>query len=162
MIKFQATSLIHSISPVLQVTERFQKRELVLNDSWQKDGEVHHNFILIEFSGDKMAMLDNFAPGQRVTVECVVNGREYNGRIYNTIKGLKIEHYQQQQPGQYGQQPPYPQGGGYAPMPGYHSQPAGGYATQPQYSSAPADAFPPQGQRQPSGPGVNQLPFGHK
>lgn len=177
MIKLTATSLVHSISPVIQVTERFQKRELVLNDSWEKDGDVHHSFVLIEFSGDKMAQLDNFAPGQRVTVECVVNGREYQGRIYNTIKGLKIEPYQQQQPGQYSQsapaptypqpsqypqQPQYPQGGGYAPMPGYPSQPAQSYTQQPQYPSAPAPASQPQGYPQQSGPGVRQLPFEHK
>ena len=174
MIKLTATSLVHSISPVLQVTERFCKRELILNDSWKKDDEVHHNFVLIEFTGDKMALLDNFAPGQRVTVECVVNGREHQGRIFNTIKGLKIEHYQQQQPGQYSQSAPaptypqpsqyHPQGGGYAPMPGYPSQPAPAYPPQPQYQTAPAPAPAPQPQGYPqqSGPGVSQLPFEHK
>lgn len=171
MIKLTATSLVHSISPVIQVTERFQKRELVLNDSWEKDGDVHHSFVLIEFSGDKMALLDNFAPGQRVTVECVVNGREYNGRIYNTIKGLKIEHYQQQQPGQYA--PPSPgvsfpqptqasQQPYYAPPTGYPYQPAQGYSPQPQFQPAPAPTPQPQGFPQTNGPGVGQLPFEHK
>ncbi|MBJ2189119.1 MAG: DUF3127 domain-containing protein [Muribaculaceae bacterium] len=127
MIKLTATSLIHSISQVIVVPSKtggapFQKQELVLNDSWERDGVQHPNFVVIEFSGDKMAQLANFYPGQRVTVEAYVNGREYNGRIFNTIKGQSVTLYQPQQqsapppqaPPSYPQQmappPSYPQG----------------------------------------------------
>ena len=138
MIKLIATAHIHYISPVLQVSGNFQKRELILDDSWEKDGKSYPNFVLIEFTGDKMSLLDNFAPGQRVSVEAYVNGREYQGRYFNTIKGMGIVPFQAQQsypsavgqrpvqtaPGGYPQQPAYPQQGGYsqapapAPMPG--------------------------------------------
>ena len=81
MIKFTATALIHFISPVIDIPSRnggqsFQKRELILDDSWTKDGNTYTNFVLIEFSGDKISQLDNFVPGQRVTVEAFINGRE--------------------------------------------------------------------------------------
>ena len=187
MIKFQATALIHSISPVINVTDKFQKRELILNDSYDRDGNHYSSFVIVEFTGDRMAQLDYYAPGQRVTVEGIINGREYNNRIYNTVKGQTIAPYQQQaqyaapgpaqMPGAYPQQQPYRQSSNAqtAPMPGgYPQQPsAPAYPQQPQQPqyasaptptqpSAPASATPVQqsyGQHQ--SPGVADLPFPH-
>lgn len=93
MIKFTAISIIHAISPVINVTERFQKRELVLDESWTRDGEKHTNYVQIEFSGDKMAELDGLMPGQRVTVEAIIAGREYNGKIFNSLRGQSCKIY---------------------------------------------------------------------
>lgn len=154
MIKLTATALIHYISPVIQVTENFQKRELILNDSWSKDGKDYPNFVLIEFSGDKMQQLDYFAPGQRVTVEAYVNGREHNGRYFNTIKGQSVTHYQQQATAQQPQTAPaYPQQG-YAPappsMPGYPQQGAPAYPQAPGYPQPSAPAYPQQPQYAPA------------
>lgn len=175
MIKLSATALIHYISPVMQVTENFQKRELILNDSWEREGKTYPNFVVIEFSGDKMAQLDQFIPGQRVTVEAYVNGREHQGRVYNTIKGQTVTHYQPQQSNGMGQRPAAP-----APAPGYaappaptypqqaYPQPAPGYPQQT-YGQQPTPAYPQQpyapapGQQsygqQSHSPGVADLPF---
>lgn len=176
MIKFTGTNvLVHYISPVVTIPSRnggqdFQKRELIIDDSWDKDGKHYANFVSIEFSGDRMGMLDSYYPGQRVNIEGMINGREYNERIYNTVKGLSITPSQPQQqyaptaapapmPGypqqQYQQAPQYPQqaASGYPPpSSAYPQQPA----AQPQYHS-PA---PTQRYNAPSGtPGVNDLPF---
>lgn len=187
MIKFQATALVHSISPVIQATERFQKRELILDDSWDKEGKHYANFMLVEFSGDRMAQLDNYYPGQRVTVECCINGKEWNNRIITTIRGLSIASFQQQQqyapaqapmPGaypqpqqpQYQQQPQSQYAPAPAPMPGgYPQQPtAPAYPQQPQQPqyAAPAPVSAPIGAPQPQqpygqhhSPGVSELPF---
>ena len=158
MIKLKATALIRSISPVIEIPSRsggqsFLKRELVLDDSWIKDGNTHENFVLIEFTGDKMAQLDAFAPGQRVNVEAYVSGREYQGKVFNTIKGSTIELYQTQQPapptGQYPQAP-----GGYPPQPAY--PPQGGY---PQQGAYPQPAAPMPGVPQSGNLGPDGLPF---
>lgn len=160
MIKLTATSLIHSISPVIQVSEKFAKRELVLNDSWERNGEVHPNFVVIEFTGDNMNILDNFMPGQKVTVEAYVNGREYNGRIFNTIKGASVTPYQAQQPGGYAQpqapayqQPSYPQA---APMPGGYPQQSAFPQQQGYGQGYPQNNYYGQ---QPPQPNVANLPF---
>lgn len=177
MIKLTATALIHHISPVIDIPSRsggqpFQKRELILNDSWERDGQTYPNFVVIEFSGDKMAQLDNFAPGQRVTVEAYVNGREHQGRVFNTIKGQTVAHYQPQQGNGVGQRPAYA-----APAPGYQTAPAypqqAGTAPAPSYPQtygqrpdtdyarqayAPSPDQQPYG-RQPHSPGVADLPF---
>lgn len=103
MFKFSGTAIVHYISPVMQLASKsgqpFEKRELILNDSWEKDGRQYSNFILVEFTGERMNQLNNFFPGQRVTVEGVLNGREYNNRIFNTVKGTTVTLYQQ--PAQY-------------------------------------------------------------
>ena len=170
MIKFTATSLIHSISPVVQVTERFQKRELILDDSWSRDGQDHPNFIVVEFSGDRMALLDNFAPGQRVNVEIVVNGRERDGRIFNSLRGLNVTPYQPAQyqqgasAGQFQQFPQqqYPQQpnqqGGYPSAPMGYQQPQHYPQQAPRQYQQPHQYQQPQ-QPQQFGPGVNDLPF---
>lgn len=140
MIKLTATALIHYISPVIEIPPRtpggqgFAKRELILDDSWEKDGKTYPNFVLIEFTGDKIALLDSFVPGQLVTVEAFINGREYQGRYYNTVKGMSIAPYQAQQtsPATVGQRSARPAPGGYPQQPIY-TQVAGGYPQQPQY-----------------------------
>lgn len=155
MIKLTATALIHYISPVLQVSDKFQKRELILNDSWEKDGKSYPNFVLIEFTGDKMSLLDNFAPGQRVSVEAYVNGREYQGRYFNSIKGMGISLYQPQQtyPSTVGQQyappaPGFPQQQAYPQAPGSVAQggyPPSGYYPQQQPAYPQQSPYPQQG-----------------
>lgn len=188
MIKFTATALIRYISPVIEIPPKtpggqsFTKRELVLDDSWTKDGTTHPNYVLIEFSGDKMAQLDNFMPGQRVTVEVYVNGREYQGRYFNTLKGQSITPYQAQPaggnagqyappptaPGGYPQQPAYPQTTGY-PAPGGYP-PNGGYPQQSAYPrqnnfprhggyAQPPSSAPMPGQSQGGNLGPEGLPF---
>lgn len=184
MIKLTATALIHSISPVIQVSDKFQKRELVLNDSWERDGEQHLNFVVIEFTGDKMAQLDNFIPGQRVTVEAFINGREYQGRYYNSIRGQRVAHYQpQQSPSTMGQRPAaaptsdpqqYPQAPAAYPQTAQAYPQAAPVAAYPQNAPAypqgapaapqSAPAYPQPGNpygQQSAAPGVADLPFPH-
>ena len=194
MIKLTATGPIHSISPVIEIPSKtggtpFLKRELVIDDTWvDHNGNAHPNFVLIEFTGDNMQQLGNFAPGHYVTVNAYVNGREHNGRVFNTIKGQSVAPYQpQQQPTQAAQyaapQPQHPQqpyaqgaaypqqGQAYPQQPAYSQQP---YPQQPTYPQQPS--YPNQGGYAPSypqqqapgpvpvaqqggNPGVDDLPF---
>lgn len=180
MIKFSATNvLVHSVTPVIEIESRsggqpFYKRELIIDDSWDKDGKHYSNFVSIEFTGDKLNQLDTIYPGLRVNVEGMLSGREYNNRIFNSVRGLSVTPYQAQQqyapapmPGGYAPQPQYQQA---APMPsGYPPQPAApAYSQQPQqYAPSPAPATAPvaapaqQPYSQPTSPGVNDLPFPH-
>lgn len=178
MIKLQISggAIIYSISQVQEIPSRnggdpFRKRELILDDSWSdRDGVVHPNYVLVEFTGDKMGLLDNFQPGQRVNLDACVNGREYNGRMFTSIKGLGITPYQEQPQQGFGQQPqqgyasqPAPGYGAYPQQPSYPQQPA--YPQQPSYPqpAAPQAApFPgqyPPGARAPQDLGVDGLPF---
>lgn len=175
MIKLKATALIRSISPVIEIPSRsggqsFLKRELVLDESWTKDGKNYENVVLIEFTGDKMAQLDAFTQGQRVNVEAYVSGREYQGKVFNTIKGSTIELYRDlqtapstgqypQTSGSYPQQPQYPQAPGY---PQQGTNPYGGYPPQSAYPQQCGYAQPPApmpGTPQSGNLGSDGLPF---
>lgn len=174
MIKlaFTGGAVISSISPIQEIPSRnggvpFLKRELILDDSWtDREGVLHSNFVLIEFTGDKMQQLDNFQLGQRVNVDACINGRDYNGRIFTTIKGLGITPYQQPQQA-YPQQPlQQPQQSYAAPAqtPAYPQQPASYPQQQTYQQPAPqASLYPGQhpagGSYSHQGPGVSGLPF---
>ena len=116
MIKGSATSVICFISPIQQITENFAKRYVVLNDSWVgQDGTTHENYVNIEFTGERMKMLDLYEVGNKVVIEFHVTGRKVqNGKVYNTLRGLNITTYQNQWTPQ-AQQAYVPQGG-YAPQ----------------------------------------------
>lgn len=153
MIKITATAAIYAISPVIQVNEKFQKRELVLDDSWvDQQQQLHPNLVMIEFSGEAMNTLDNFAPGQRVTVEAYVNGREYNGRYYNSIRGKSVAPVQQMAQAQ--------QTAGYAPQQ-FGAQPArqqyGGQPTPPPQAAYTADPFAGAREYPPQYPGQGKF-----
>lgn len=157
MIKFTGTNVnVHSVSEVITIESKnggqpYQKRELVIDDSWDKDGKHYANFVLIEFSGEKMAQLDQLVPGMRINVEGVINGREHNGRIFDTVKGLAAYvPVQTQQP-----QQPYQS----APMPG--SYPQQGYGQPQAYQQGSYQQTPsyPQGQPYQQG-GYPQQPYG--
>ena len=112
MIKGSATSVICFISPIQQIKENFAKRDVVLKESW---GE-HENYVNIEFTGERMKMLDLYEVGNKVVIEFHVTGRKVqNGKVYNTLRGLNITTYQNQWTPQ-AQQAYVPQGG-YAPQP---------------------------------------------
>lgn len=145
MIKLIATAPIYLISPMVEVASKtggqpFQKRELLLDDSWtDNEGKPHTNIVSIEFTGDKMALLDQFFPGQKVTVEAYVNGRESGGRYFNTIRGAKIAPYQPQQQAQ-PQQPQQPYQQPPTAQPYYGQQPQQPMNAQPFYG--PAQSYP--------------------
>ena len=174
MIKLTATAAIYSISPVIDIPSKnggnpFQKRELVLDDSWlDRENQLHQSLVVIEATGEKMDLLNQFAPGTRVTVEAIVSGREANGRVFNTIKLYNIS-LAAQQPGYAApampQQPVYPQQAAPAyqqpafPQPAYPQQAP--YPQQPGYAPYP-QAQPQQAQPQQAQPQAQQgdnLPF---
>lgn len=191
MIKFTATNAqVHYVTPVIEVPSKtggqgFFKRELIINDSWEKDGKQYPNFVSVEFSGEKMSQLEGIYPGQRVNIEGMLCGREYNNKIYNSVRGLSVTPYQPQQqypgapapvPAGYPQQASYPQQPPYqsAPMPGGYPQqpPVPGYPQQ-QYTSPtapvpprvqaplPPTPHPQQAYGQQYSPGADDLPFDH-
>lgn len=126
MIKFQITAPVQRIQPVQQIQSKsggqpFQKRELILDDSWEKDGKRHENPICVEFTGEGMSQLDAYRPGQRVTVDVYVVGRESNGRFFSVFRGKSITPAQVQT---------YPQQA-------YSSHPHGAYPQAPYPAPAP-------------------------
>lgn len=100
------TGRIKHIAQTQQIASKdgqstFLKRELYLDctrhDPWT--GEANHeNIILLEFSGDKCSLLDDFSKDDIVTVSFAVQGIRYkkNGQdaIFTSIRPYKIEKRQ--------------------------------------------------------------------
>lgn len=92
MAKVNISGTIIVIGQTQQVSEKFSKRELVINEP---SGQ-YPQLIPIEFKQDKTSLLDGFKPGDEVSVTCFVNGREWTGKdgvtkYFLSLSGNQIE-----------------------------------------------------------------------
>lgn len=82
-----------------QVTEKFRKREFVVQDNTSQ----YPQLICFQLSQDKCSMIDNFNVGQEIRVNFNLRGREWNDpktntiKYFNTIEAWKIEAVNAQQ-----------------------------------------------------------------
>ena len=70
----EVSGKIHQIYEAKQVTERFRKREFVLELA---DNPRYPQFVLFQLSGDRCESLDGFGVGDEVQVEFSLRGREW-------------------------------------------------------------------------------------
>lgn len=84
---YEITGCISKIKPITTFQSGFQKQTLVLND---KD-EKYPQEIAIDFTRDGVKKLEQFQPGDHVTVTFAIQGREWNDRHFVDLKGLRIE-----------------------------------------------------------------------
>lgn len=82
------------------ITPTFSKREIVVTTE-----EQYPQHILIEFTQDKCALLDNFQVAEPVRISINIRGREWTNpqgetKYFNSIQGWRIE---KNQPGNYAQ-----------------------------------------------------------
>jgi hypothetical protein len=91
-MSYKLTGTIKAISPKVQVSEKFAKREVVVTD----DSSMYPQDILIQMTNDKCDLLNTFEIGQRVEVSFNLRGREWvspqgETKYFNTIEGWRIE-----------------------------------------------------------------------
>lgn len=84
---FEIKGRVKSVSPVKQVTEKFAKRELILDI----DGK-YPQVLCFESSGDRNALLDDVGEGDMVTVHFDLRGRQStrDDRVFNTLSIWKV------------------------------------------------------------------------
>jgi len=90
---FQTSGKIHSISDAQQVTERFRKREFVLELA---DNPRYPQLVQFQLTGDRCENLDGFATGDEVTIEFSLRGREWKSprgelKYFNSLDVWTIE-----------------------------------------------------------------------
>lgn len=90
----EATGKIHRIGETQQVSERFSKRELVLE---MADNPKYVQHVAFEFTNDKCSELDDYSVGDSVRVEFSLRGREWRSpkgevKYFNTLSLWSIEH----------------------------------------------------------------------
>jgi hypothetical protein len=93
MSAFKMKGAIKVIKPTQQVSEKFSKREFVVTDMSEAQ---YPQDIMLEFTQDKVSLLDNFGIGQEVEVSFNLRGREWTSpqgdvKYFNTLNAFKLE-----------------------------------------------------------------------
>ena len=85
---YEMTGIVHKILPVKTFPSGFYKRELVLTNDLGEDTRYPK---YVPFTFKKMAAdrLEGIREGQRVKVVFALEGREYDGRFWPDVTGLK-------------------------------------------------------------------------
>ena len=89
----EATGRIHVLFDIQQVTERFRKREFVVELS---DNPRYPQYVLFQLTGDRCENLEGFSVGDEVQVEFSLRGREWTSpqgeiRYFNSLDVWEIE-----------------------------------------------------------------------
>lgn len=90
----EITGIIKSIGDVQNVTEKFKKREVVIETGFDTE---YPQTILVEFQQDGVHKLDNKQVGQLAKVHFNLKGRQWTDKegvvkTFNTLHGWKVEN----------------------------------------------------------------------
>ena len=87
----EVTGTVKRLLPVQNVSATFRKRELVVNTD-----EQYPQTVAIEFTQDKVDLLDRVREGESVTVSINIRGREWTSpqgevRYFVTLQGWRVQ-----------------------------------------------------------------------
>jgi hypothetical protein len=88
----ETTGKLHTIFETKQVSERFSKREFVVEIA---DNPKYPQVVLFQLTGDRCAQLDDMKVGDRITIEFSLRGREWRSpsgdlKYFNSLDVWKI------------------------------------------------------------------------
>jgi hypothetical protein len=89
----EATGKLHTIYETKQVSERFTKREFVVELA---DNPKYPQVVLFQLTGDRVTQLDDMKVGDQVRIEFSLRGREWRSpkgevKYFNSLDVWKIE-----------------------------------------------------------------------
>lgn len=89
----ETTGRIHALFDTQQVTERFRKREFVVELG---DNPRYPQYVQFQLTGDRCENLDGFQVGEEVRVEFSLRGREWQSpkgetRYFNSLDVWTLE-----------------------------------------------------------------------
>lgn len=84
---YEMTGVVKVIGELQTFASGFTKRELVITT----DEERFPKDVPFAFTKDRCALLDTVTLGERLKVTFGINGREYNGKYYVNLDGIKFE-----------------------------------------------------------------------
>ncbi|MCX5747202.1 MAG: DUF3127 domain-containing protein [Proteobacteria bacterium] len=89
---FDTVGKLHVVNETKQVSERFTKREFVVE---VPDGK-YPQFVLFQLTGDRCSQLDDFQVGDQVRVTFNLRGREWRSpqgetKYFNSLDVWKLE-----------------------------------------------------------------------
>jgi hypothetical protein len=92
-MNMQIQGKIHATFDAAQITDRFRKREFVL----ELDGASRYpQYVMFQLTGDRCEALDGFDAGNEVAVEFSLRGREWTSpkgevRFFNSLEVWSID-----------------------------------------------------------------------
>jgi len=89
----QISGKLHATFEAQQVTQRFRKREFVVELG---DNPDYPQFVMFQLTGDRCDHIDGFKIGDEVNIEFNLRGREWNSpqgetKYFNSLDVWKIE-----------------------------------------------------------------------
>ncbi len=89
----ETTGKLHTIFETKQVSERFTKREFVIE---MTDNPKYPQVVLFQLTGDRCAQLDQLAVGDEVRIDFSLRGREWRNpqgevKYFNSLDVWKVE-----------------------------------------------------------------------
>lgn len=135
-MSFEITGKLIQVSPTQQVSERFKKREFVLEIAEEINGNVYTNYAKMQLVQNKCEIIDNYKIGDPVKVSFNIKGNKWE-RDGNVNYITNLDAWRVEGASQSGQST-------HAASPAYTNMPAQG--------SAPANYNP-------SPESVDDLPF---
>lgn len=89
----KASGRLHAVFDTKQVTERFQKREFVVETA---DNPNYPQYILFQLTGDRVDAIDGLGVGDEVTVDFQLRGREWTSpsgevKYFNSLDVWSVE-----------------------------------------------------------------------
>ncbi len=89
----EVTGRIHAIFETKQVTDRFSKREFVLELA---ENPNYPQLVLFQLTGDRVHHIDSFAVGDEVRVDFSLRGREWKSprgeiKYFNSLDAWSLE-----------------------------------------------------------------------
>ena len=117
---FEISGRIYVIKDAQQVTERFRKREFVLELA---ENPKYPQFVQFQLTGDRCENLEGFSEGDEIKVEFSLRGREWKSpqgdiKFFNSLDVWDVQRASGGGGG-FGDEPPLPDG----PPPGMDEEP---------------------------------------
>ena len=96
---YKLTGTVKVIKDTVQISEKFAKREFVINDA----SSMYPQDIMFQSVQDKCSMLDGYTEGETVEVSFNLRGREWTSpqgevKYFNTLDAWRIEKVGQGMP----------------------------------------------------------------
>lgn len=91
-MSYTTTGVIHSISELSVVSERFKKREVILRvDESGQDGKIYPQYLKFQFANKVSEYPMGFREGQKVDIKFNIRGRLGSGvACYISLDAFKI------------------------------------------------------------------------
>lgn len=87
MSSYSLQGIVVKVGPVIEVSAKFSKRELVLEVADSKYVQT----IQLEATGPRTSLLDDVTVGSNVTAHFNLRGRPWKDKVFNTLDLWKID-----------------------------------------------------------------------